>query len=120
MIQDIVKKQREYFNKGTTLNYDFRLKSLKKLKNSIKTLKLKKKFSKKIEEIDAIAVTYAPGLLGSLLVGVECAKTLSLVYNKPLIAVNHTMGHIYANNIDFNDIIDCIEEMIKQSNYVVL
>ena len=62
-----------------------------------------KKFSKKIEEIDAIAVTYAPGLLGSLLVGVECAKTLSLVYNKPLIAVNHTMGHIYANNID-NDI----------------
>ena len=36
MIQDIVKKQREYFNKGTTLNYDFRLKSLKKLKNSIK------------------------------------------------------------------------------------
>lgn len=62
-----------------------------------------KKSSKKIEEIDAIAVTYAPGLLGSLLVGVECAKTLSLVYNKPLIAVNHTMGHIYANNID-NDI----------------
>lgn len=36
MIQDIVKKQREYFNKGITLNYDFRLKSLKKLKNSIK------------------------------------------------------------------------------------
>ena len=60
-----------------------------------------KKFSGKIEDIDAIAVTYAPGLLGSLLVGVECAKTLSLVYNKPLIAVNHTMGHIYANNIEY-------------------
>ena len=59
-----------------------------------------KKFSGKIEDIDAIAVTYAPGLLGSLLVGIECAKTLSLVYNKPLIAVNHTMGHIYANNIE--------------------
>lgn len=59
-----------------------------------------KKFSKKIEDIDAIAVTYAPGLLGSLLVGVECAKTLAFVYNKPLIAVNHTMGHIYANNIE--------------------
>lgn len=59
-----------------------------------------KKFSGKMEDIDAIAVTYAPGLLGSLLVGIECAKTLSLVYNKPLIAVNHTMGHIYANNIE--------------------
>ena len=58
-----------------------------------------KKSSINMEDISAIAVTYAPGLLGSLLVGIECAKTLSLVYNKPLIAVNHTMGHIYANNI---------------------
>jgi len=55
-----------------------------------------------MEAIDAIAVTYAPGLLGSLLVGVEFAKTLALVYDKPLIAVNHTMGHIYANNIEHN------------------
>lgn len=54
----------------------------------------------KIEDIDAFAVTASPGLLGSLLVGVEFAKTLSLVYNKPLIAVNHTIGHIYANKID--------------------
>jgi len=54
----------------------------------------------KMDRIDAIAVTYAPGLLGSLLVGVECAKTLSFIYDKPLIAVNHTMGHIYANNIE--------------------
>jgi N6-L-threonylcarbamoyladenine synthase len=54
----------------------------------------------KMNDIDAIAVTYAPGLLGSLLVGVEFAKTLCLVYKKPLIAVNHTIGHIYANNID--------------------
>lgn len=53
-----------------------------------------------MDRIDAIAVTYAPGLLGSLLVGVEAAKTLSLVYQKPLIAVNHTIGHIYANNIE--------------------
>ena len=50
-------------------------------------------------DIDAIAVTYAPGLLGSLLVGLECAKTISLVWNKPLIKVNHTIGHIYANNL---------------------
>ncbi len=50
--------------------------------------------------IDAIAVTYGPGLLGSLLVGVNFAKTLSIVYKKPLIAVNHLIGHIYANNIE--------------------
>ena len=49
--------------------------------------------------IDAIAVTYAPGLLGSLLVGLEFAKTLSIIHNKPLIAVNHIAGHIYANNL---------------------
>lgn len=58
------------------------------------------KSSIKIEDVDAIAVTYAPGLLGSLLVGVEFAKTLAFVYHKPLIAVNHTMGHIYANNVE--------------------
>ena len=50
--------------------------------------------------IDAIAVTYGPGLMGSLLVGVEAAKTLSLLYNKPLIAVNHLAGHVYANNLE--------------------
>lgn len=53
-----------------------------------------------MDDIDAIAVTYAPGLLGSLLVGVEFAKTLSLIYKKPLIAVNHIAGHIYANNLE--------------------
>jgi N6-L-threonylcarbamoyladenine synthase len=55
-------------------------------------------FSKTIPpDIDAIAVTYGPGLIGSLLVGVETAKTLSYVWNKPLIPVNHLYGHIYAN-----------------------
>lgn len=54
----------------------------------------------KVDDVDAIAVTYAPGLLGSLLVGIECAKVLSFVYQKPLIAVNHTMGHIFANAIE--------------------
>ncbi len=53
-----------------------------------------------MDDIDAIAVTYAPGLLGSLLVGVEFAKTLSYVHKKPLIAVNHIAGHIYANNLE--------------------
>lgn len=58
------------------------------------------KANMKIDEIDAIAVTYGPGLMGSLLVGVEAAKTIALVYNKPLIAVNHMAGHIYANNLE--------------------
>lgn len=59
-----------------------------------------KKAGMKVDEVDAIAVTYSPGLLGSLLVGVEAAKALSLVYNKPFIKVNHMMGHICANNIN--------------------
>ncbi len=58
------------------------------------------KASMTMDEIDAIAVTYAPGLLGSLLVGVEFAKALSFVHKKPLIAVNHIAGHIYANNLE--------------------
>lgn len=53
-----------------------------------------------VGDVDAIAVTYKPGLLGSLLVGIEFAKVLSYVYNKPLIKVNHLIGHIYANAID--------------------
>ena len=53
-----------------------------------------------INDITAIAVTYGPGLVGSLLVGVEAAKTLAYVNNKPLVPVNHMSGHIYANNIN--------------------
>lgn len=56
----------------------------------------------KLEDMDAIAVTYAPGLTGSLMVGVEAAKILALMYHKPLIAVNHLIGHIYANNLESN------------------
>ena len=51
------------------------------------------------DEIDAIAITYGPGLIGSLLVGVEAAKTLSFIYDKPLIPVHHIAGHIYANSL---------------------
>ena len=58
-----------------------------------------KKTKISMDDISAIAVTYKPGLLGSLLVGIEFAKTLSFVYKKPLIGVNHLIGHIYANNI---------------------
>ncbi len=58
------------------------------------------KTSLTMDDIDAIAVTYAPGLMGSLLVGLECAKAISYAYKKPLIKVNHTIGHIYANNLE--------------------
>jgi N6-L-threonylcarbamoyladenine synthase len=49
------------------------------------------------DDIDAIAVTYGAGLLGSLLIGVLTARTLALVKQKPLYAINHVEGHIYAN-----------------------
>lgn len=53
-----------------------------------------------IDDIDAIAVTQGPGLIGSLLVGVETAKVLSRVWDKQLVPVNHLIGHFYANWID--------------------
>lgn len=58
----------------------------------------------KMEDIDAIGVTYGPGLIGSLLIGLQAAKTLSFVHNKPLIPVHHIAGHIYANRLvkEFN------------------
>ena len=59
-----------------------------------------KKTNLKISDMDAIAVTYKPGLLGSLLVGIEFAKVLAYIYQKPLIKVNHLIGHIYANAIN--------------------
>lgn len=61
------------------------------IEKAIETIKSPEK------EIDAIAVTVGPGLIGSLLVGVETARTLSYIWNKPLIPVNHLFGHIYAN-----------------------
>ena len=60
---------------------------------------LLKKASMSMEDIDAIAVTFGPGLIGSLLVGLMAAKTLSFIYDKPLIPVHHIAGHIYANNL---------------------
>ncbi|MGM0444781.1 MAG: tRNA (adenosine(37)-N6)-threonylcarbamoyltransferase complex transferase subunit TsaD [Bacillota bacterium] len=58
----------------------------------------------KLKDIDAIAATYGPGLVGSLLVGLSYAKALSLALDKPFIGVNHIAGHIYANFISKEDI----------------
>ena len=53
-----------------------------------------------IDEIDAIAVTEGPGLVGALLVGVSAAKALAFAHGKPLLGVHHIAGHIYANRLE--------------------
>lgn len=52
-----------------------------------------------IEDVDAVAVTQGPGLIGALLVGVNAAKALAFANDKPLIPVHHIAGHIYANQL---------------------
>ena len=49
------------------------------------------------DDIDAIAITYAPGLIGSLLVGSLAARTLAIIHNKPLYPIHHVEAHVYAN-----------------------
>lgn len=56
------------------------------------------------EQIDAVAVTYAPGLIGAVLVGVNFAKAVALSLNKPLIPVHHIRGHIAANYLAFSEL----------------
>ncbi len=57
-----------------------------------------------LKDIDAVAVTYGPGLVGALLVGVQYAKGLAYAIKKPLIGVNHIEGHISANFIEHKDL----------------
>ncbi len=59
-----------------------------------------KKANLNFEDIDLIAVTGNPGLVGSLMVGINAAKAVALAYNKPIVFVNHIHGHIYANYIE--------------------
>lgn len=56
----------------------------------------------KLTEIDYIAVTYAPGLIGALLVGISTAKALSYGADIPLVPVHHLKGHIYSNFLEYN------------------
>lgn len=57
-----------------------------------------------LENIDAVAVTYGPGLVGALLTGVSYAKGIAFSSKKPLIPVNHIMGHICANYLSFENL----------------
>jgi N6-L-threonylcarbamoyladenine synthase len=68
------------------------------------------------KNIDAIAVTVGPGLIGSLLVGVESAKTISYLTHVPIIPVNHVLAHIYANFIKNKENISLNNPTIQQSN----
>jgi len=57
-----------------------------------------------MDDIDAIAVTYGPGLVGALLVGVSFAKSFAFAHNKPLVGVHHIEGHISANYIEHKEL----------------
>ncbi|KKP63432.1 MAG: putative tRNA threonylcarbamoyladenosine biosynthesis protein Gcp [Candidatus Moranbacteria bacterium GW2011_GWF2_34_56] len=73
------------------------------LKNIIPVLKSAlKEANKKMEDIDLISVTQGPGLIPALLIGTNFAKTLSYIYQKPLLGIHHIEGHIYANWIGVN------------------
>ena len=65
-----------------------------------------KHYNQKPDSIDALAVTVGPGLIGSLLVGVEAAKALSIAWSKPLVPVNHLVGHIYGNFLNKSAVIE--------------
>ncbi|MGX7108909.1 tRNA (adenosine(37)-N6)-threonylcarbamoyltransferase complex transferase subunit TsaD [Facklamia miroungae] len=72
-----------------------------------------------IAEVDAIAVTQGPGLVGPLLIGVTAAKTLSYLYKKPLIGVNHLAGHIYASRF-INDLVFPLMALIVSGGHTEL
>ena len=71
--------------------------------------------------MDAIAVTYAPGLVGALVVGVAFAKGLAFALDKPLIKVNHLEGHLYANRIQNKNIkMPAVASLISGGNTILI
>lgn len=70
----------------------------------------------KPSDIDLVAVTEGPGLIGSLLVGVNAAKTFAMMFNKPLIGVHHLAGHIYANAIEHDMKFPAIALLVSGGN----
>ncbi len=57
-----------------------------------------------LDDIDGIAVTQGPGLVGSLLIGISTAKALSFAKGLPIVGVNHLEGHIYSNYLEHSDL----------------
>ena len=66
-----------------------------------------------LDDVDYIAVTYAPGLIGALLVGVSFAKGLSYAKNIPIIPVHHIKGHMYANFLEHDIELPCISLVVS-------
>ena len=96
ILSNVVSSQIEFHNKygGVMPELASRL-HVEKISLVIKEALLKANIKK--EDIDYIAFTVGPGLVGSLQVGMQAAKTLSLMLNKPLVPIHHLAGHIYAN-----------------------
>ncbi len=72
------------------------------------------------EAIDAIAVTYGPGLIGALLVGLNYAKGLSLVLDKPFVGVNHLEGHIYSNFLSHPELVPPFLALLVSGGHTLL
>lgn len=87
---------------------------LPSIERSISEAKVKK------QDIDAIAVTQGPGLVSSLLAGIETAKALSLAWKKPIIPVNHLSGHIYSNFINPKKIKFPLISLIVSGGHTIL
>ena len=73
-----------------------------------------------LEEIDQIAVTYGPGLVGALLVGVSAAKSLAFSLGVPLIGVNHLEGHIFANFLATQDLTPPFMSLVVSGGHTAL
>ena len=73
-----------------------------------------------LAEINQIAVTYGPGLVGALLVGVSAAKALSFAQNIPLIGVNHLEGHIFANFLSHKDLTPPFMALVVSGGHTAL
>ena len=73
-----------------------------------------------LAEINQIAVTYGPGLVGALLVGVSAAKALSFAQNIPLIGVNHLEGHIFANFLSHEDLTPPFMALVVSGGHTAL
>lgn len=73
-----------------------------------------------LEDIDAIGVTYGPGLVGALLVGLQYAKGLAFASKKPLVCVNHIEGHISANYIQHKDLVPPFVSLVVSGGHTFI
>lgn len=73
-----------------------------------------------METVDAVAVTAYPGLIGALMVGVNFAKSLAYAYKKPLIPVNHVLGHVAANYLEYPELVPPFVALIVSGGHTSL